>query len=197
MCLCVICVQLWQGRWQGDEIIVKVLQVRDWTTRKSRDFNEEHPKLRYVSQQSHLGTFFTTLGIMFHFSFWQQMQPTNRWHLTGNVVKYCRFLQLSSADEDFHTCYGTFCNVFLGFFRIQTFCLFLGPVSHLHHLTLSSLLTTCHTDRSSTYSTKALVSRFMFVENSNPVFTLYSHFSFAVPLFGTGRAIMTYTVVYQ
>lgn len=38
--------QLWQGRWQGDEIIVKVLQVRDWTTRKSRDFNEEHPKLR-------------------------------------------------------------------------------------------------------------------------------------------------------
>lgn len=39
-------IQLWQGRWQGDEIIVKVLQVRDWTTRKSRDFNEEHPKLR-------------------------------------------------------------------------------------------------------------------------------------------------------
>lgn len=41
-----LCLQLWQGRWQGDEIIVKVLQVRDWTTRKSRDFNEEHPKLR-------------------------------------------------------------------------------------------------------------------------------------------------------
>uniref|UniRef100_A0A8C6WJV7 Scaffold protein ILK n=1 Tax=Neogobius melanostomus TaxID=47308 RepID=A0A8C6WJV7_9GOBI len=38
--------ELWQGRWQGDEIIVKVLHVRDWTTRKSRDFNEEHPKLR-------------------------------------------------------------------------------------------------------------------------------------------------------
>uniref|UniRef100_A0A674NW18 Scaffold protein ILK n=1 Tax=Takifugu rubripes TaxID=31033 RepID=A0A674NW18_TAKRU len=45
--------ELWQGRWQGDEIIVKVLQVRDWTTRKSRDFNEEHPKLRYVSQTSY------------------------------------------------------------------------------------------------------------------------------------------------
>lgn len=43
-----LCVQLWQGRWQGDEIVVKVLQVRDWTTRKSRDFNEEHPKLRSV-----------------------------------------------------------------------------------------------------------------------------------------------------
>lgn len=50
--LCVICLQLWQGRWQGDEIIVKVLQVRDWTTRKSRDFNEEHPKLRYISHKS-------------------------------------------------------------------------------------------------------------------------------------------------
>uniref|UniRef100_A0A8C6PKW2 Scaffold protein ILK n=1 Tax=Nothobranchius furzeri TaxID=105023 RepID=A0A8C6PKW2_NOTFU len=35
--------------WQGDEIVVKVLQVRDWTTRKSRDFNEEHPKLRIFS----------------------------------------------------------------------------------------------------------------------------------------------------
>ncbi|KAF0038395.1 hypothetical protein F2P81_008879 [Scophthalmus maximus] len=41
--------ELWQGRWQGDEIVVKVLQVRDWTTRKSRDFNEEHPKLRIFS----------------------------------------------------------------------------------------------------------------------------------------------------
>ncbi|RVE63904.1 hypothetical protein OJAV_G00140930 [Oryzias javanicus] len=41
--------ELWQGRWQGDEIIVKVLHVRDWTTRKSRDFNEEHPKLRIFS----------------------------------------------------------------------------------------------------------------------------------------------------
>ncbi|MED6253345.1 hypothetical protein ATANTOWER_027160 [Ataeniobius toweri] len=38
--------ELWQGRWQGDEIVVKVLHVSDWTTRKSRDFNEEHPKLR-------------------------------------------------------------------------------------------------------------------------------------------------------
>ncbi|CAG00468.1 unnamed protein product [Tetraodon nigroviridis] len=55
--LCVICLQLWQGRWQGDEIIVKVLQVRDWTTRKSRDFNEEHPKLRYLSQKPYLGAF--------------------------------------------------------------------------------------------------------------------------------------------
>uniref|UniRef100_A0A7N8XP52 Scaffold protein ILK n=1 Tax=Mastacembelus armatus TaxID=205130 RepID=A0A7N8XP52_9TELE len=38
--------ELWQGRWQGNEIVVKVLKVRDWTTRKSRDFNEEYPKLR-------------------------------------------------------------------------------------------------------------------------------------------------------
>uniref|UniRef100_A0A8C5GU76 Scaffold protein ILK n=1 Tax=Gouania willdenowi TaxID=441366 RepID=A0A8C5GU76_GOUWI len=40
--------ELWQGRWQGNEIVVKVLKVRDWTTRKSRDFNEEYPKLRYL-----------------------------------------------------------------------------------------------------------------------------------------------------
>lgn len=44
-----VCVsQLWQGRWQGNEIVVKVLKVRDWTTRKSRDFNEEYPKLRLL-----------------------------------------------------------------------------------------------------------------------------------------------------
>uniref|UniRef100_A0A8P4FXT4 Scaffold protein ILK n=1 Tax=Dicentrarchus labrax TaxID=13489 RepID=A0A8P4FXT4_DICLA len=41
--------ELWQGRWQGNEVVVKVLKVRDWTTRKSRDFNEEYPKLRLLS----------------------------------------------------------------------------------------------------------------------------------------------------
>uniref|UniRef100_A0A8C2IV81 Scaffold protein ILK n=1 Tax=Cyprinus carpio TaxID=7962 RepID=A0A8C2IV81_CYPCA len=41
--------ELWQGRWQGTEIVVKMLHVRDWTTRKSRDFNEEYPKLRIFS----------------------------------------------------------------------------------------------------------------------------------------------------
>lgn len=87
----------------------------------------------------------------------------------------------------FHTCSGTFCHVFIGFFLIQTFCLFLGPVSHLHHLTPSSLLTTCHTDRCSTYSTKALVSRFTFMYNSEPTFTLLMIPTFQccpVPLFG-------------
>lgn len=87
----------------------------------------------------------------------------------------------------FHTFSGTFCHVFIGFFLIQTFCLFLGPVSHLHHLTPSSLLTTCHTDRCSTYSTKALVSRFTFMYNSEPTFTLLMIPTFQccpVPLFG-------------
>uniref|UniRef100_A0A3B5L6T2 Scaffold protein ILK n=1 Tax=Xiphophorus couchianus TaxID=32473 RepID=A0A3B5L6T2_9TELE len=41
--------ELWQGRWQGNEIAVKVLKIRDWTPRKSRDFNEEYPKLRIFS----------------------------------------------------------------------------------------------------------------------------------------------------
>ncbi|KAL7982874.1 hypothetical protein Chor_013480 [Crotalus horridus] len=41
--------ELWKGRWQGNDIVVKVLKIRDWTTRKSRDFNEEYPKLRIFS----------------------------------------------------------------------------------------------------------------------------------------------------
>uniref|UniRef100_A0A8B9JC69 Scaffold protein ILK n=1 Tax=Astyanax mexicanus TaxID=7994 RepID=A0A8B9JC69_ASTMX len=41
--------ELWKGRWQGTEIVVKVFHIRDWTTRKSRDFNEEYPKLRIFS----------------------------------------------------------------------------------------------------------------------------------------------------
>ncbi|XP_061845845.1 integrin-linked protein kinase isoform X2 [Colius striatus] len=40
---------LWKGRWQGNDIIIKMLKIRDWTTRKSRDFNEEYPKLRIFS----------------------------------------------------------------------------------------------------------------------------------------------------
>uniref|UniRef100_A0A669DE81 Scaffold protein ILK n=1 Tax=Oreochromis niloticus TaxID=8128 RepID=A0A669DE81_ORENI len=40
--------ELWQGRWQGNEIAIKLLKVRDWTTRKGRDFNEEYPKLRFL-----------------------------------------------------------------------------------------------------------------------------------------------------
>uniref|UniRef100_A0A8C2Y794 Scaffold protein ILK n=1 Tax=Coturnix japonica TaxID=93934 RepID=A0A8C2Y794_COTJA len=41
--------ELWKGRWQGNDIVVKLLKIRDWTTRKSRDFNEEYPKLRIFS----------------------------------------------------------------------------------------------------------------------------------------------------
>ncbi|PWA22045.1 hypothetical protein CCH79_00010263, partial [Gambusia affinis] len=46
--------ELWQGRWQGNEIAVKVLKIRDWTSRKSRDFNEEYPKLRFLLRQKNL-----------------------------------------------------------------------------------------------------------------------------------------------
>lgn len=41
--------ELWKGRWQGNDIVVKMLKVRDWSTRKSRDFNEECPRLRIFS----------------------------------------------------------------------------------------------------------------------------------------------------
>uniref|UniRef100_A0A4X2KA90 Scaffold protein ILK n=1 Tax=Vombatus ursinus TaxID=29139 RepID=A0A4X2KA90_VOMUR len=40
---------LWKGRWQGNDIVIKMLKIRDWSTRKSRDFNEEYPKLRIFS----------------------------------------------------------------------------------------------------------------------------------------------------
>ncbi|KAK4829229.1 hypothetical protein QYF61_002494 [Mycteria americana] len=48
-CLVGFHVQLWKGRWQGNDIVIKMLKIRDWTTRKSRDFNEEYPKLRIFS----------------------------------------------------------------------------------------------------------------------------------------------------
>ncbi|OCT96303.1 hypothetical protein XELAEV_18013978mg [Xenopus laevis] len=44
--------ELWKGRWQGNDIIIKVLKIRDWSTRKSRDFNEEYPKLRCDNKQA-------------------------------------------------------------------------------------------------------------------------------------------------
>lgn len=195
--LCVICLQLWQGRWQGDEIIVKVLQVRDWTTRKSRDFNEEHPKLRYISKKSDFRRILENVGIF------KDYRQTHSVHEQGRMLRNVVTLQLSSADEDFHTCSGTFCHVLIGFFLIQTFCLFSGPVSHLHPLTPSSLLTTCHMDRSSTYSTKALVSRFMLMYQINPVLTLSSQLSFALCFYfelkpeSLKGVIVIYTAFYQ
>ena len=39
--------ETWRGKWQGNEIAAKILAVRECTSRISRDFNEEYPKLRY------------------------------------------------------------------------------------------------------------------------------------------------------
>ncbi|OXA52679.1 integrin-linked protein kinase [Folsomia candida] len=41
--------QTWKGRWQGNEIVAKILVLRECTPRISRDFNEEFPKLRIFS----------------------------------------------------------------------------------------------------------------------------------------------------
>lgn len=38
--------ETWRGRWQKNDIVAKILAVRDCTPRISRDFNEEFPKLR-------------------------------------------------------------------------------------------------------------------------------------------------------
>lgn len=39
----------YKGRWQNNDIVAKILNIRDITARISRDFNEEFPKLRIFS----------------------------------------------------------------------------------------------------------------------------------------------------
>nr|CAG4651746.1 EOG090X04G6 [Triops cancriformis] len=39
----------WKGKWQGIDIVAKILNVRECTARVSRDFNEEFPRLRIFS----------------------------------------------------------------------------------------------------------------------------------------------------
>ncbi|CAH1268205.1 integrin-linked protein kinase-like isoform X1 [Branchiostoma lanceolatum] len=41
--------ELWKGMWQGNEIVAKILKVRDINARKARDFSEEYPRLRIFS----------------------------------------------------------------------------------------------------------------------------------------------------
>ncbi|KAJ6632621.1 Integrin-linked protein kinase like pat-4 [Pseudolycoriella hygida] len=41
--------ETWRGRWQKNDIIAKILNIRDCNARVSRDFNEEFPKLRIFS----------------------------------------------------------------------------------------------------------------------------------------------------
>lgn len=41
--------ETWRGRWQKNDVVAKILAVRQCTPRISRDFNEEFPKLRIFS----------------------------------------------------------------------------------------------------------------------------------------------------
>uniref|UniRef100_A0A1A9WRB6 Protein kinase domain-containing protein n=1 Tax=Glossina brevipalpis TaxID=37001 RepID=A0A1A9WRB6_9MUSC len=41
--------ETWRGRWQKNDVIAKILTVRQCSSRISRDFNEEFPKLRIFS----------------------------------------------------------------------------------------------------------------------------------------------------
>ncbi|XP_076061927.1 integrin linked kinase isoform X3 [Oratosquilla oratoria] len=41
--------ELWRGKWQGNEIVAKILTLRECTTRICRDFNDEFPRLRIFS----------------------------------------------------------------------------------------------------------------------------------------------------
>lgn len=41
--------ETWRGRWQRNDVIAKILKIRDLNSRVQRDFNEEFPKLRIFS----------------------------------------------------------------------------------------------------------------------------------------------------
>ncbi|XP_038206267.1 integrin-linked protein kinase homolog pat-4-like [Zerene cesonia] len=41
--------ETWRGRWQKNDIVAKIVAVRECTPRIQRDFNEEFPKLRIFS----------------------------------------------------------------------------------------------------------------------------------------------------
>ncbi|XP_050351985.1 integrin-linked protein kinase [Nymphalis io] len=41
--------ETWRGRWQKNDIVAKIIAVRECTPRVQRDFNEEFPKLRIFS----------------------------------------------------------------------------------------------------------------------------------------------------
>lgn len=46
----ILCIgETWRGRWQKNDIVAKILAVRECTPRIQRDFNEEFPKLRIFS----------------------------------------------------------------------------------------------------------------------------------------------------
>lgn len=38
----------WRGKWQKNDVVAKILALRECTPRISRDFNEEFPKLRFI-----------------------------------------------------------------------------------------------------------------------------------------------------
>lgn len=41
--------KVWRGQWQKNDIVAKILSLRECTVRNSRDFQEEFPRLRFVS----------------------------------------------------------------------------------------------------------------------------------------------------
>lgn len=44
--------EVWRGLWQGNDIVAKVLSLRECTVRNSRDFQEEFPRLRIFNHQN-------------------------------------------------------------------------------------------------------------------------------------------------
>ncbi|KAL4229994.1 hypothetical protein ACF0H5_010382 [Mactra antiquata] len=44
--------EVWRGLWQDNDIVAKVLSLRECTVRNSRDFQEEFPRLRIFNHQN-------------------------------------------------------------------------------------------------------------------------------------------------
>lgn len=43
---------VWRGQWQSNDIVAKILNLRECTVRNSRDFQEEFPRLRIFNHQN-------------------------------------------------------------------------------------------------------------------------------------------------
>lgn len=146
--VCLFGWKLWQGRWQGNEIVVKVLKVRDWTTRKSRDFNEEYPKLRFLSDPNFCDYFVSFVRL-------HGVEPTFMYYVC------CVSFELRVSRS-----FCLFVSLFVlpllpslpGYFPTQMCCLCWEHVSLLLPLIPSSSHTGCLMAPSTTFCMKALVS---------------------------------------
>lgn len=66
--------ETWRGHWQKNDIVAKVLAIRQCTPRISRDFNEEFPKLRFLA------------NFLFAILFLMELNTVNIFFLLQNIL---------------------------------------------------------------------------------------------------------------